>query len=128
MNAYATTEDLGKRWRTISDGEKERVETLLSDASALIAAEAARVGLSFDEPDPITAANLTAITCEVVKRAMLSPIDQASVTQQGINVGDYGMSMTYANPTGDLYLTASEKRRLGISRSRCTVVLLGGEG
>lgn len=127
MNAYATVDDLGKRWRTVSASEKERVETLLSDASALIAAEAARVGLSFDKPDPVTAANLTAITCEVVKRAMLAPIDQAPYTQQGVNVGEFGMSLTYANPTGDLYLTSSEKRRLGIDRKRCTVITLGGD-
>lgn len=116
MEAFATTDELQKRWRALSDIEKDRAETLLLDASAIIATMCARSGIDIDDTDELQALNLKAISCEMVKRAMLSPVDQAPMSQFSQTAGSYTESGTFVNPTGDLYLTANEKKRLGIGR------------
>lgn len=83
---------------------------LLVDASQLILDEVPEAG---DRP----AATLRRVVCAVVKRAMSSPGGEAlSSLQQG--AGPFQMTRQYANPTGDLYLTRSEKRALGYGRQR----------
>jgi hypothetical protein len=89
---------------------------LLEDASQLI------VDLCNGQFPKSKEAAAKRITCEVVKRAMISPVDQLplkSMTEQQMGGPYMGQrSETYANPTGDLYLTTSEKKQLGIGRQR----------
>lgn len=118
MEAFATTSDLEDRWRALSDIEKGRAETLLLDASVMISAMCQQSGVTIDESDELQAHNLTAITCEIVKRAMLTPVDIAPTTSYSQSAGGFSESFAYANPNGDLYLTSSEKRLLGIGRQR----------
>jgi hypothetical protein len=117
MEAYASVEDLQARWRPLSSGdEKARAEQKLKDASLVVADECRRSGVNLDAADEMTKDALSLTVCEMVKRAMMSPVDQAPITQGGVTVGPFSQSLTYANPTGDLYLTSAERRRLGIGR------------
>lgn len=117
MEAFATTEALTKRWRALSDVERERAEALLMDASVIVLTMCAKHGVEIGG-DELQAQNLERITCEMVKRAMLSPVDQAPMSQFSQTAGSYSESGTYVNPTGDLYMTASERKSLGIGRQR----------
>lgn len=114
MDAYATASDLEKRWRKLVDDEVNRASTLLSDASVRIAAECRRSGVSVEEPDEAMSSALRIVACEMVKRAMASPVNQSPVTQGSMTAGPYSESWTYANPTGALYMTKAERRLLGI--------------
>ena len=116
METFATITDLQSRWRALSDIEKTRAETLLMDASVVIATMCAQSSITIDTTDELQSMTLEAITCEMVKRAMLSPIDQAPMSNYSQTAGSYSESGTFVNPTGDLYLTSSEKKRLGIGK------------
>ena len=114
--AFATTTQLQDRWRPLTEAETPRAEALLLDASQMILDEDRHGVLdALTEPSQ----TLISITCSMVIRAMASGIDAGPpATQTGWNAGPWGAQTTYANPTGDLYLTKSERRRLGFSRQR----------
>lgn len=114
MAAFAKTSDLEARWRALKDDEAERAEALLEDAATIIEAECERAGVTLDHSSSSTASRLKTVSCEMVKRAMVASVDQSAVTQGSMTVGPFSQSLTYANPTGDLYLTKRERRMLGI--------------
>lgn len=118
MEAFATIAELQTRWRVLSDIEKSRAEMLLMDASAIIATMCAQSGIAINADDELQSLIIRATACEMVKRAMLSPVDQAPLKNYSQTAGSYSESGTYVNPTGDLYLTSNEKKRLGIGRQR----------
>lgn len=118
MEALASPSDLEKRWRALTDTEKPRAEVLLLDATAKIVSMCKSAGVAIDETDEIQAHNLKAVTCEMVKRAMLSSVDNAPATSYTQGAGGYTETISYANPTGDLYLTSAEKILLGIKAQR----------
>ena len=128
MESFATITDLQSRWRALSDIEKTRAETLLMDASVIIATMCAQSGIEIDATDELQALTISSITCEMVKRAMLSPVDQAPLKQFSQTAGSYSESGTYVNPTGDLYMTSDEKKRLGIGKQRIFSIrpMIGG--
>ena len=112
MTPFATIEDYEARYGEVED--RDRVETLLGDATAFIEAQP---GFSYDAGDFTQAANLTRICCSVVYRS-LSAGDLAGVSSYSQGGVGYSASVTLSNPSGDFYLTASEKRSLGIGRGR----------
>lgn len=118
MEAFATTAELKKRWRALSDIERGRAETLLLDASVIVSTMCAQSGVAIVPTDELQSHTIKAIVCEMVKRAMLSPVDQAPMSQFSQTAGAYTESGTYVNPTGDLYLTKSEQKRLGLGKQR----------
>lgn len=118
MEPFATVDNLQTRWKTLSDIEKSRAEALLMDASVIVLTMCAKHGVEIDSGDELQAMNLERIVCEMVKRAMLSPVDQAPLSQFSQTAGSYSESGTYVNPTGDLYMTAKDKQSLGIGRQR----------
>lgn len=114
--AFATPSDVEARWRPLSDAEKTRAETLLEDASQKILNEDTRGVL--DDLDAVTP-TLRKIACYMVIRAMASGVEAGPpATQHGWTAGSFQSQTTYANPTGDLYLTKAERRELGFSRQR----------
>ena len=63
--------------------------------------------------DSVRQETLTRICCQMVKRAMIAEAaNPTGVTQYSQTAGSFSESGTYANPTGDLYLLAAEKRAL----------------
>lgn len=106
MAAFATVEDLEARWRTLSTDEQAVATVLLDDASAMIRATC---------PDATDADILKLVVCAMVKRAMLAA-DAPGVKTTQETAGPFSQSYTYANPMGDMYVTAAEKRLLGCGR------------
>lgn len=118
MAAYATAAELEASWRPLTADESARAEALLADASAVIDAE-----LGGAATDPLVA---SVVARSMARRAMASPGSQAGISAASMGAGDYTESWTYANPTGDLYLTGSERRMLGIGRPRAALWRMGG--
>ena len=108
--AYADVSDLEVRWRTLTDDEQARAEALLDDASAMLDAY-----MTVDEADKKQMQLLKIVTCNMVERAMSAGGDMYGVTQQSMTAVGFSQQLSYANPTGDLYITKAEKRMLGIS-------------
>lgn len=115
---FATVEDLETRWRKLDDSETERAGRLLEDASVMMAIAMDGAGTDYAEPAPTLAKALVSVCCNMVKRVLISRDDLAGVTQYSQGAVGYTESMSYANPNGDMYITAAEKRMLGIGRMR----------
>lgn len=120
MDAFATPADLASRWREIGDGERDRAETLLGDASAMLAAEMGRCGVEIDETDEVQAQLLCLVCCSMARRAMASE-EFADVKSKSITAGPYSGQVTFANPTGNMYVTADERRLLGIPKRKVRI-------
>lgn len=112
--AYADVSDLEVRWRTLTTDEQERAEALLDDASAMLDAY-----VTVDETDEQQMKLLKIVVCNMVERAMSTAADDGvdlyGVTQQSMTAVGFTRQFSYANPTGDLYITKAEKQMLGIS-------------
>jgi len=104
-SVFATVDDVSARWRTLSDSETIRCTALLADASDLIRTTC---------PNWQTASetSLRRVTCAAAIRALQSG-DMTGVTQSSQTAGPFTQSWSYSNPSGDLYLTKSEKQALG---------------
>jgi len=120
MAAFATAADLEVRWRPLVSDEQAVADARLGDASAIVRSEVPGID------DKIAAGEVDAevarfVVCEMVKRTMLSGPDVAGVSQTSQTAGPYSQQQTYANPTGNLYLTKQEKRLLGARPKAFTI-------
>lgn len=122
---FATVADVEERWRELSEDEETRCGALLSDASVMIAAELSKRGTDVEgiDPDGLLGKSLTSVTCSMVIRSMKTPVDQQATTNYTQSAVGYSESFAYANPSGDLYLTKTERRQLGIGGADFGVVL-----
>lgn len=102
--AYATIADLESRWRTLTSDEQAVALTLLDDAAVLID--------SMGTPSSPAAALI--VSCDMVRRSMsMSQADAYGLSQASMTAGPYAQQWTYANPTGEMYLTRTERKMLG---------------
>ena len=100
MDAFATVADYEARCGAA--GDEARVAALLEDASAYLrGAYRRRMGVQY-----LAGSNPNA------------PGAMAGITQQSQTTGPYSSSVTFANPTGDLYLGRSDLKRLGLAGCR----------
>ena len=108
--AFATVADLEARWRDLSDAEEARASVLLDDAAAYLQSL-----VEVDPDDEVQAANLKMVSCNMVKRAMSSAASDAfGVTNATATMGPFSQQVAYANPSGDMYVSKSERAILGI--------------
>lgn len=110
MDAFATVEDYAARYGQPDD--PDQVTVLLGDASAMIASQP---GFAIRD-DQVWQANLTAITCAVVHRAVMAG-GWAGLSNVSQGADGYSASASIYNPGGDLYLTRNERRVLGLGGS-----------
>lgn len=107
--AYATVQDLEARYGALTDEQQERASVLLDDAAVLIDSVA-----TIDTEARESAARV--VSCAMVNRALqAAESDAYGVSQATMTAGSYSQSMSFANPSGDLYFTSTEKALLGIS-------------
>ena len=106
--AYATVAELEARYGELTDERQEQAAVLLDDAAVLIDA-VATVDEAHEEAAKV-------VSCAMVNRALSAyESDMYGITQQTMTAGSYSQSMSYTNPSGDLYMTGTEKAMLGIS-------------
>lgn len=114
--AYADVSDLEVRWRTLDESETARAEALLDDASAMLDAY-----VTVDDTDEQQLKLLKIVVCNMVERAMSTAsddeVDLYGVTQQSMTAVGFTRQLSYANPTGDLYITKAERKLLKIGGS-----------
>ena len=110
--AYATVEDVEGRWHSLTSDEQERCALLLADAAVAIDM-LTTVGES--KLEKLEAAKI--VSCNMVIRAMAasdSQSDAFGATSVTTTAGPYSQSVSFANPSGDLYFTKLDKKMLGI--------------
>lgn len=123
---YATLQELMFGWRDLSEQEKQTAEAGLYDASVTLAAllRAKDLDPSMVDPDVM---NL--VVRNMVKRAM--PANQplpSGVQSQQFGVDIFQRTLTFASPTGEVYLTKIEKTMLGLSAQVATTVPMSAPG
>lgn len=111
--AYATVQDLEAIWRTLTDEEEARAGVLLGAAGVYLDAL-----VCVDPANEKQADVLRQVSCSMVQRVMSSNVDTYGVSQTSMSAGVYSQSMTFANPSGDFYLTSFEKLALGVSGAK----------
>lgn len=102
---FATAEDVAARWRPLTPNEQTTAETLVIDASAVIRARFPGIDGQVTS-GAVDADVLTMVVAGMVKRALIAPMD--GVSQQAQTAGPYSQSQTFANPMGNVFLTAAE--------------------
>ena len=103
---FATIADLEARWHALTSEETAKAQVLIGDATDMIMGECPNWRQVHDE-------TLTRICCQMVKRAMIAETSHATgLSQYSQTAGAFTESGTFANPNGDLYLLAAEKRSL----------------
>lgn len=112
-----TLEEYAARYGTPPD--PERVSALLSDAcDMLLTAYEGRWGYYVRGAHPAFDRGYKAVACAVVSRAVNVPDCFAGATQYSQTAGSYNASVTFANPTADLWLGRSDLKRLGLAGTR----------
>lgn len=109
--AYATLSDYEARYGAVGPDREVYVTTMLGDAGSMLDALVPRI----DPSDSNQADLLRMVSCAMVNRAVLaSEADSVGVSQYSFGMGPFSQSATVANPSGDMYLTAQERRLLGV--------------
>jgi len=126
MAAFAEFCDLEVRWRPLSDAERTRANVLLKDASELVRSLNSSIDDQIAE-GIVREGAVKATVCTMVKRAMQAPAAFEGATQVQETSGPFSSMASFANPTGDLYLTKDERRRLKIGGQRAFMVDLIGD-
>lgn len=114
MEPFATEDDYAERYPDDAVSGS-RLRTLLEDAAAFLAGSLAASGVEPDLGDEVAARNLLSVNCAIVHRRVSVPDELMGFSQASTTAGPFSQSGTVANPTEDMYLTASEKRLLGIA-------------
>ena len=125
MTAFALVSDIESRWRELSTTEESRASVLLDDATAMLSQL-----VDVRDNDAEQAALLKAVCCNMVIRVMsATESENFGASNMSMLAGPYQQSWTYANPSGDMYLTKYEKRLLGITSSYVTSIrpMMAGE-
>lgn len=103
---FAIVDDVAGIWRPLTSAEQGIADNLILRASATIRAEYPGIDAQVSS-GAVDADNLTMVTAGMVKRAMISPNE--GVTQESNGTGPYTHSQTYANPLGNIFLTAADR-------------------
>lgn len=125
MAAFATADQYRDKYETELDDEA--LDEWLADASDMMRGEMDASGVSYAEPGESFAETLMRVCRDVAHRAIGDDADDElaipyGVTQMNMSGGSYSRGYSFGNPYDDLFLTASEKRRLGIGLERACVL------
>lgn len=129
-SALATPEDYISRY---GDGARqERLNVILQDVSDLmISAYEGFWDASYEKGRHADFdRSATAVCCAVAHRALSVPAGFEGASQYSQTAGSYNASITFSNPTGDIYLSKTELKRLGLYRQHigAAMPIIGGDG
>jgi len=121
LQSLVTVEELEAFWRTLTEAEKTRAETLLLVASNRLRGKAEKIGVNLDDKvnaSEIYKSNVQYVIMEAVKRAILTPTDQAPVNSQQMTAGPYSENIVFTNPSGDLWFKNTELAEIDLYGSQ----------
>lgn len=109
---FATAKDYEERYGPGG----ERVDVTLGDASgAMAAAYFSRYGEEYEKgAHPVFDMNARAVCCSIAHAALSAPDGFEGASQYSQTAGPYTASVTYANPSGSVYIGRSDLKRLGL--------------
>lgn len=107
IEPFATLSDLKAMFPTLDAKDEERAVNLLSLISAAVGSLC-----EWESKDP---AVLKLVVCQVAIRVLQAGTETPiGVQSESWTASPFGGSVSYSNPTGDIYFTAFEKSLLGV--------------
>lgn len=125
MTDFATVQDVIDIWRPLTDAEQEKAEQLIPIVCSSLRYEAQKVGKDLDtmiKESPALATVAKSVTVDVTARALMTPTNEAPVSQYSQSANGYSVSGTYLVPGGGLFIKRTELSRLGLRRQRIGVI------
>ena len=125
MTPFATVDDLSALWRPMTPAERERAAALLPLVSDSLREEARKVGKDLDSEileRASFASVVKSVTVDVTARALMTPSNEAPMTQQSQSALGYSITGTFLVPGGGLFVKKSELARLGLRRQKIGVI------
>ncbi|GAA0200707.1 hypothetical protein [Glutamicibacter creatinolyticus] len=120
---FATLEDLRLRWPEMPEGQDDRIEVLLEDASQYI------LDVCPTAAD-VSERTRRRVLCSVVRRALQTESQEELGGMESLQYGTGPFSQTIRpnNPHGDFYLTRQERIALGHGKQVAFTVPMVGYG
>lgn len=116
---FATLADYELRYGAVADGDGDKVAALLADAcDMLLAAYESRWGEYRQGEHGAFDRAACAVACSIVSRAANVPLGLAGASQYSQTAGSYNASVTFANPTAELWVGKADLKRLGLAGCR----------
>ena len=129
MSAFATLNDITTLFRTLTPAEQTRATALLEITSDELRQKAMLVGKDLDrmiQDGELLESVVKSVTVDVVARALMTPTNEAPMSQMSQSALGYSVSGTFLVPGGGLFVKKSELERLGLRRQRVGMVELYG--
>lgn len=128
--AYATVNDVIALFRALTPEEQQRVTSLLPIVEDELRQRAHDVGKNLDDMidnGDVLPNVVKSVVVDVVARALMTPTNDAPMSQYSESALGYTVSGTFLVPGGGLFVKKSELERLGLRRQRIGVIELYGE-
>lgn len=128
--AYATVNDVIALFRALTPEEQQRVTSLLPIVEDELRQRAHDVGKDLDnmiDNGDVLPNVVKSVVVDVVARALMTPTNDAPMSQFNESALGYTVSGTFLVPGGGLFVKKSELERLGLRRQRIGVIELYGE-
>lgn len=128
--AYATVNDVIALFRALTPEEQTRVTSLLPIVEDELRQRAHDVGKDLDnmiDNGDVLPNVVKSVVVDVVARALMTPTNDAPMSQFSESALGYTVSGTFLVPGGGLFVKKSELERLGLRRQRIGVIELYGE-
>lgn len=128
--AYATVNDVIALFRALTPEEQMRVTSLLPIVEDELRQRAHDVGKDLDnmiDNGDVLPNVVKSVVVDVVARALMTPTNDAPMSQYSESALGYTVSGTFLVPGGGLFVKKSELERLGLRRQRIGVIELYGE-
>lgn len=122
---YATVQDVTNLYRALTPAETEKAEALIPIISSRLRVYAQNVGKNLNwmiAENPDLAEVAKSVTVDVVARCLMTPTDQAPMSQFSESGLGYTVSGTYTNPGGGIFIKDAELRALGLKVQRYGVI------
>ena len=128
--AYATVNDVIALFRALTPEEQTRVTSLLPIVEDELRQRAHDVGKDLDnmiDNGDVLPNVVKSVVVDVVARALMTPTNDAPMSQYSESALGYTFSGTFLVPGGGLFVKKSELERLGLRRQRIGVIELYGD-
>lgn len=128
--AYATVNDVIALFRALTPEEQQRVTSLLPIVEDELRQRAHDVGKDLDnmiDNGDVLPNVVKSVVVDVVARALMTPTNDAPMSQFSESALGYTVSGTFLVPGGGLFVKKSELERLGLRRQRIGVIELYGD-
>ena len=128
--AYATVNDVIALFRALTPEEQQRVTSLLPIVEDELRQRAHDVGKDLDDMidnGDVLPNVVKSVVVDVVARALMTPTNDAPMSQYSESALGYTVSGTFLVPGGGLFVKKSELERLGLRRQRIGVIELYGD-